>query len=93
MLNELKGQIDNSDTGFTYARGPRLRGRLNSVYFAVSSNTGPTQAHVAYFHEVKAEFEALYATIRDYLQNQVPALNEILKSHNLPIVLLGEPSS
>ncbi|MER3403607.1 MAG: hypothetical protein C4337_10085 [Armatimonadota bacterium] len=92
VLNELKGQIDNPNTRLAYARGPRLRGRLNSVYSAVSSNTAPSRAQVAYFNEVKAEFEALYAKLQDYLQNQVPALNELLKSHNLPIVLLGEPS-
>lgn len=88
-INELEAQIDNPNTGLAYARGPRLRGRLNSVYSAVSSNTGPTQAQITYFNEVKAEFEALYAQIQDYLQKQVPALNETLKTHNLPIVLVG----
>lgn len=88
-LRELKGQIDNPNTGLAYARAPRLRGRLNSVFSAVSSNTGPTQAQVAYFNEVKQEFDTLYAQIQDYLQNRVPSLNAVLKAHNLPIVLMG----
>ncbi len=89
-IADLKAQVDNPFTGLAYARGPRLRGRLNSVYSMMGSNTGPTHAQIAYFNEVKEEFEGVYGTIRDYLTQQVPALNEQLKSHGLPIVLMGE---
>ncbi len=76
--------------GLAYARSARLRGRLNAVYGQMSSNTGPTLAQVAYFNEVKAEFEGVYGEIRAYLTQSAPQLSEQLKANNLPALLIGD---
>jgi len=55
----------------------------------MSSNTGPTLAQVAYFNEVKAEFEEVYGAIRAYL-TQTAQLSEQLKTNGLPALLIGE---
>ncbi|MDW8051166.1 MAG: hypothetical protein RMJ83_01665 [Armatimonadota bacterium] len=90
QIANLKAKVDNPATGLAYARSPRLRGRLNSVYNQMSSDTGPTLAQVAYFNEVKAEFESVYGEIRAYLTQSAPQLSELLKSNNLPALLIGE---
>ncbi|MFQ3611790.1 MAG: glycosyl hydrolase [Fimbriimonadales bacterium] len=89
-ISDLKAEVDNPNTGLAYARGPRLRGRLNSVYGAMGSNTGPTLAQVAYFNEVKQEFETVHGAIQAYLRQRVPELNDLLKAQGLPTLLLGE---
>ncbi len=89
-IAELKSQVDNPNTGLAYARGPRLRGRLSSVYGMMGSNTGPTQAQVAYFNEVKAEFESVYGAIRNYLRTEASQLSDQLQSKGLPTLLIGE---
>jgi hypothetical protein len=90
QIGELKAKVDNPNTGLAYARSARLRGRLNSVYGQMSSNTGPTLAQVAYFNEVKAEFEAVHTEIRAYLTQTAPQLSEQLKTNGLPALLIGE---
>jgi len=90
QIGELKAKVDNPNTGLAYARSARLRGRLNSVYGQMSGNTGPTLAQVAYFNEVKAEFEAVHGAIRAYLTQTAPQLSEQLKTNGLPALLIGE---
>jgi len=90
QIGELKAKVDNPNTGLAYARSARLRGRLNSVYRQMSSNTGPTLAQVAYFNEVKAEFEEVYSAIRAYLTQNAPQLSEQLKANGLPALLIGD---
>lgn len=90
QIADMKAKVDNPNTGLAYARSARLRGRLNSVYGQMSSNTGPTLAQVAYFNEVKAEFEGVYGEIRAYLTQTAPQLSEQLKANNLPALLIGE---
>ena len=90
QIGELKAKVDNPNTGLAYARSARLRGRLSSVYEQMSSNTGPTLAQVAYFNEVKAEFEEVYSAIRAYLTQTAPQLSEQLKANGLPALLIGE---
>ncbi|GIV07778.1 MAG: hypothetical protein KatS3mg017_0980 [Fimbriimonadales bacterium] len=90
QIADMKAKVDNPNTGLAYARSARLRGRLNSVYGQMSSNTGPTQAQIVYFNEVKAEFEQVYGEIRTYLTQTAPQLNEQLKANNLPTLLIGE---
>ncbi|MFN7017574.1 MAG: hypothetical protein ACK4P5_10530, partial [Fimbriimonadales bacterium] len=90
QIGAMKAKVDNPTTGLAYARSARLRGRLNAVYGQMSSNTGPTLAQVAYFNEVKAEFEGVYGEIRAYLTQNAPQLSEQLKANNLPALLIGE---
>jgi hypothetical protein len=90
QIGELKAKVDNPNTGLAYARSARLRGRLSSVYGQMSGNTGPTLAQVAYFNEVKAEFEAVHAEIRAYLTQTASQLSEQLKTSGLPALLIGE---
>ncbi len=90
QVADMKAKVDNPNTGLAYARSARLRGRLNTVYGLMSSNTGPTLAQVAYFNEVKAEFEGVYGEIRAYLIQTAPQLSEQLKANNLPALLIGE---
>ncbi len=90
QIAEMKAKVDNPNTGLAYARSARLRGRLNSVYGQMSSNTGPTLAQVAYFNEVKTEFEQVYGEIHTYLTQSAPKLSEQLKANNLPTLLIGE---
>jgi len=90
QIADMKAKVDNPNTGLAYARSARLRGRLNSVYGQMSSNTGPTQAQIVYFNEVKVEFEQVYGEIRTYLTQTAPQLNEQLKANNLPTLLIGE---
>ncbi len=90
QIADMKAKVDNPNTGLAYARSARLRGRLNSVYGQMSSNTGPTLAQVAYFNEVKAEFEGVYGEIRAYLTQTAPQLSDQLKANNLPALLIGE---
>jgi len=89
-IGELKAEVDNPNTGLAYARGPRLRGRLNSVYSAMGSHTGPTLAQITYFNEVKQEFETVHGAIQEYLRTRVPELNDLLKAQGLPTLLLGD---
>lgn len=90
QIGELKAKVDNPNTGLAYARSARLRGRLNSVYGQVNSNTGPTHAQITYFNEVKEEFEAVHGAIRTYLTQDAPQLSEQLKMQGLPALLIGE---
>ncbi len=88
-INELEARIDNPNTGLAYARGCACAGGSTRSTPPSPATRVHTQAQITYFNEVKAEFEALYAQIQDYLQKQAAALNETLKTHNLPIVLVG----
>lgn len=90
QIADMKAKVDNPNTGLAYARSARLRGRLNAVYGQMSSNTGPTQAQIVYFNEVKAEFEQVYGEIRNYLTQTAPQLSEQLKANNLPVLLIGQ---
>lgn len=89
-IEQMRSNVDNPQGVPFYSRGPKLRSRLSSAVGAMDSNTGPTLAQVAYFNEMKEEYQKMMVQMRDYLEKEVSVLNEKLKQNGLPVILTGQ---
>lgn len=80
-------KIENPPGSNFWSRGQKLGSRLNAVYGTMASLTGPMPQHIAYFEEVKGEYEAIRQEIKAIL-NDAGALNDALKSAHLPTLMI-----
>jgi len=70
----------------------RLIERLSSLFGSIDGvNASPTKAQEQYFNELEEEFKTAMAEVNQYLSKSVKELNNKLKKHEVPSLLIPEP--
>lgn len=96
-IKQLDGEIGklagnrggDSDGGL---RGGRLliSDKLSSLFAGIQGvNAAPTKAQKEFFSEIQPEFQTKIAEVEKFIREQLPKVNDSLKKHNAPTVILG----
>lgn len=70
----------------------KLVGRLRGLYQTVEGvNARPTEAQIAYFEELKDEYNTALAAVNQYLSQTANDLNDLLSQQQAPVIIVPEP--
>jgi len=87
----IQGVLTRPEGTPYWSEGPRLIERLNGLFQSIDSvNKAPTKAQIAYFEELKQEFEAGMDTINTYLGERAKQINKVFSKNNVPLLLVPE---
>ncbi len=89
-IAKLSGRTGGDQEG---GRGgvSRISEKLSSLFGTIQGvNAAPTQAQREYFDEIQPEFQTGIAAAEKYIREQLPKVNDPLKKHNAPTVILGK---
>jgi photosystem II stability/assembly factor-like uncharacterized protein len=74
-----------------WSEGPRLIGRLSSLFRAVEgANARPTAVQASYLDELRQEFGDALSGVNSYLGRTAPELNTLFERFQLPRVLIPD---
>ena len=78
----------DSDGGLRGGR-PQVSEKLSSLFGQIQGvNAAPTKAQKEFFAELQPEFQAKIAEVEKFIGEQLPKVNDPLKKHNAPNVIL-----
>ena len=94
-ITGLQNEITRPSGGMAFgvlAGGPRVLERISSLFSSIDGvHAAPTQAQVAFYGELVAEFRLALDKINEYLSDTAKELNSALESSRIPQVLIPEP--
>ncbi len=75
-----------------YSMAPRLVDRLSALLNGIDRVlAAPTQYQVEHFNELKAEFLQDMKDVNNFVEKQIPEINDLLKKNNAGAVMQGKP--
>ncbi len=75
-----------------FGGGSELADRLGGLFFTIDGvNAAPTPPQREEFAVLQSEFNEKLAEVNRFLSQTVPQLNETLRRHNAPTVIVGKP--
>jgi len=71
----------------------KLDGKFSALQnLADSADTAPTATELAVFAELDQRFEAQLVKWREVLAKDIPAINDVMQKHNVPLIAPSAPS-
>jgi hypothetical protein len=75
-----------------YSMGPRLVDRLGALLNGIDRVlAAPTPYQVEHFNELKTEFLKDMSDVNNFVEKQIPEINDLLKKNNAGALMAGKP--
>jgi photosystem II stability/assembly factor-like uncharacterized protein len=92
QVEALQNSLARPQGGLGTGGKAQLAENLGSLFFAIDGvDTAPTPPQREYFNELQAEFQRKMIEVNKFINQVVPQLNETLKQHGAPTVMVGKP--
>jgi photosystem II stability/assembly factor-like uncharacterized protein len=89
-IEELKKKL-NREGRIRIGTGNKLLEHLRSLHRDIQTPfKAPTPYQLEFFRELKEEFKQKISEVEKLFKEEIPILNNFLKKHNLPIVIIGK---
>lgn len=90
-INKLASRASGDSDGGLQGGKLLISDKLSLLFSTIQGvNTAPTKAQKEFFAEIQPEFQTQIAESEKFIREQLPKVNDPLKKHNVPTVILGK---
>ena len=92
QLSSMEGKLSRPSDIPGYSMAPRLVDRLNMLLSSIERVLAtPTQYQVEEFNRLRSEFVADMGEVNNFVEKQIPEINDLLKKNNAGTIMAGKP--